>query len=91
MKASPPAHASEPIGEVVQQCIERRGPLDEAYSRRLWPSVLAKLKGALDPGQKPVGDRKKAIDTLMLSIIKNTDGPSLLKDMRAAGVIVTDV
>jgi hypothetical protein len=51
---------------------------------------LAKLKGALDPWQKPVGDRKKALDTLMMSIIKNTDGPSLLAQMKAAGAI-TDV
>jgi len=51
--------------------------------------TLARLKGAFDPARKPIPDRKAALDALILSIAKATDGPTIEATMSAAGF--TDV
>lgn len=50
---------------------------------------LARLKGALDPSRKPLPDRKAALDALMMTLVKSTDGHTLAAQMRAVGF--TDV
>jgi phage terminase small subunit len=51
--------------------------------------ALARLKGALDPARKPLPDRKAALDSLMMTLVKSTDGHALAAQMRAVGF--TDV
>lgn len=46
---------------------------------------LARLKGALDPSRKPLPDRKAALDALMMTLVKSTDGHTLAAQMRAVG------